>query len=140
MIECPPDFCFLPERVNFSVHAFPGRKIAVVIGSKHMLIEHGFTNRRQHLAAFEIDQTGIGVRIERWSIGQVIAVIRTISRVQVDDQMGVPTIEETDQRIRFARFELYEIAIEVKSFRITPDSDSSGRTVLSSSVIETDLL
>src|SRR6185295_4197289 len=74
-------------------------EVAVVIRTKLVLREHGFRNRGHHLLSMISDDSRINRRIEWDRISQMVSVIRTVGRVQIDRQMWIPTIEQANHRL-----------------------------------------
>ena len=70
----------------------------------------------------------------------MIAVIRTVGRVQINRQMRIPSIKQSDERVGFRRFELDVIAVEIEALRVFARTDAADWAVLRSAVIQADLL
>ena len=101
---------------------------------------HRRGHRRQQPLARESHQPAVGVRVERRGVGQVIAVIRAVGGVQVDDDSRVPAREERGQGAAFNAFQFHEVAVQVEAAPILARADATDRAVLLRTVVEADFL
>ena len=81
-----------------------------------------------------IRETGdFGRRTERRRVGEVIAVIAPVGRVQVDEDVWIPRIEHGDGTAALGRLQRHVVAIQVDPLGIGTGTDHF-RTVLSTTI------
>jgi hypothetical protein len=113
-------------------------KVAVVVRAPAVQRLHRLANGRQQTFALERADPSVSVRIEWRRVSKVIAVIRAVGRVQIHDDVGIPARQQRDQRSRFCRLELDEVAIQIEAVRVLTRADTTDGTVLLGPVVETD--
>ena len=82
----------------------------------------------------------VGADGERWRVGQVIAVIRAVRRVQVDHHVRIPVVQQLHERARLGGLELHEVAIEIETVGVFARADAAERTELLRAMVEADAL
>src|SRR5262245_50674173 len=95
-----------------------------------MLFKHRLRDHRHHFFAMISDYARVNRRVEWNRISQMIAVMRTVGRMQIDGEMRIPAVKQSDQRLSFGRLELDVIAIQIEPFCILSHTYSAERTVL----------
>ena len=98
-----------------------------------MAIAHPPTDRGKEL----VSQVGIGrtaVGIEAGGVGQLISVVAPVGGVHVDEQVGVPAVDEPGGAPGFGGLHFDVVAIEIETLPVGPEAHSS-RSVLTGPVL-----
>ena len=131
VVECEPTFLRL--QLIF--------EIAVVIRRLAVALLHPLPNFGKKRVALEGDDARVGVRIQRRRIRQLIAVIRTIRRVQIDRDERIPSMQNIrDQSTRLRRLEFHVVAIEIESLSVLAHADAVDRADLRRAMRRRDFL
>ena len=117
-----------------------GREVSVVVGPERVLLEERRLHRWQDPLARQRNQPWIGVGVERRRIGQMVAVVRAVGRVQVDGDVGIPAVHQPDERARFGALELHVIAVQVEPASVFANPDTRFGPVLLGAILDVDPL
>ena len=136
-----PDFAtqghVLGAVAGFKAVAFPDRVIAVEVAvgkDRDIALLHFGGDDGHELLLQPVRRIAIDGWVVRQSVGHVVAMERAIGRVSIDQHIGIPGIEQADQRSNFLGIEFDEVSVEILSERIFASSHPQRGAFLARSV------
>jgi hypothetical protein len=112
----------------FAVECVFGDEVAVRVGAPAPIQQQPAGIGQQR--ARHLHETRVGVDGERRRVGQVIAVVRPVGGVQVDDHVRVPDAKQRGKRPALGRLQLHEIAVQIGAAGVGAYADAADGAVL----------
>ncbi len=133
-------------RLGLEGHPALGRIARVAIAAvaqaqDAVLILHDLVDGRHHLGALVLQQGGVAVGVERPGVGHRLLVPGAVGGVAVDDQDGIPGVEDTEQEaLDLGAFGLEGVAVEVEALAVVTDALTHLRAHLAGAALGIDLV
>ena len=105
--------------------------VAIIEGRLVILVLQCAPQRRQHLVADEPGGAGRAVGVERWRVGEQVAVTRPVGGVKVHHQRGIPGgVHAGERRTGLRRFGFEVVPVQVEVQPIGSLADALGAVLL----------